>query len=177
MQYSIEKDGVTLLDSTNWDRTRFSQVLYSNGVLVSLPKGNPGQLEFENGLTIVEHPDPVPTTEELLTKAKQMKSSAIEHTFQRESTEPVEVSGIFWKGGIDSGQRLHSAVELARELDMTHVTFTDVDKKAHSLTIAQGMSVITAIGIKYQTDFLTRQARLVEIDEATDEAAVTAVEW
>ena len=102
-----------------------------------------------------------------LENAKRAKRKEIKWWMDNVEESTLEVLGITWHAGYNSGQRLDGARRLSMEAGMTHVGFSDVDNVYHNLTIAEATQVVMAIGQDFQTKFAQQQAWKIQTDNAT----------
>ena len=107
------------------------------------------------------------TEEELLVQAKEAKRNEIRNVFNIESEAPVIVGTVSYHGGFDSASKLDGAKRMVETAGGTEVTFFDVDNLPHVLTLAEATTVILTIGADYQTKFATKQAKMVQVENAT----------
>lgn len=112
-----------------------------------------------------------------LEQIKEAKRNEIRTAFYVDTLAPVIVNGISYNPGIESAYRLDAALRLNEKAGLTKVSFTDVDNIAHVHTIAQANTVILAVGQDYQVKFMKKQQKMVDIENAADEAAVNLISY
>jgi hypothetical protein len=115
---------------------------------------------------IVAAYNPLPAQKD---KLKEM----VRERFEQQSSAPVEISGVFYHGGMDSVLKIDGARRTVAEgiaLGIisadTHVTITDVDNYPHEMSVEQATEVAVIIALAYQQAFLEKQALMVAIEEA-----------
>lgn len=113
----------------------------------------------------------------LLERTKETKRKEIRVEFYNDCLNSVVVDTISYHGGIDSAYRLDGALRLTEKASLTEVSFTDVNNVAHVLTIAQANVIILAVGQDYQTKFMNKQQKMVDIESAADEVAVNLIQY
>lgn len=87
---------------------------------------------------------------------KRLKINSITNDFNN-SISTINIIGIDWVAGIESGIRLKYAKEIAEMAGLKLVTFTDSKKQTHELTILDADKVIKKIGVDFQDKFILRQ--------------------
>lgn len=112
-----------------------------------------------------------------LEKTKELKRNEIRNAFFTDTLAPVVVNTVSYHPGIESAYRLDAALRLNEKAGLTDVSFTDINNVAHVLTIAQANAVIIAVGQDYQIKFMKKQQKMVDIKNATDEAAVNLITY
>lgn len=108
-------------------------------------------------------------------RAKEAKKTEIRNAFKVDSQLPVTVNNVQYHGNIDSALRLDGALRLAEKSGATSVSFTDINNVRHTLTLADANNVIIAVGKAYEQKFMKKQALLVDVDNAADQAALDAI--
>ena len=138
----------------------------SDGASIPLANGNKDYEEYKQWLSEGGIPEPELTDVELLAQAKETKRTQIRNTFNTQVELPVLVGTVSYHGGFDSAIKLDGAKRMVEALGGTTVTFYDVDNLPHILTLVEAQTVITAIGADYQTKFATKQAKMVQVENA-----------
>ena len=132
--------------------------------------GNPSLFQW-NGTTIVSKP---PT----LQQAQTTQRALIKSSFITASTANVtDSNGIVWEGGMQSGNSIFLAFQLAQHARQPTITLYDASKTPHNMTIAEGMGVAALIGAAYQQALATKNGLYAQVNAATSVAAVQAVVW
>lgn len=108
---------------------------------------------------------------------KAAQSLMMRNAYEAACLLPVSAGGHDWNGGFDSALKLDAAKRLTESAGRTTVVFFDIDNVGHVLTIAEALAVVQAVGADFQTKLARKQARLVSIEQAADEAAVQAIVW
>ena len=134
------------------------------------PEGQ--EITLADGTKITLHITPPDINE-----VKARKSCLIISAFETAISEPVVITGVAYYGGFDSAIKLKGALDLAQLSQQTTVTFFDVDRAGHELSIADAVTVVTTIGGDYQTKFTKKQALLTAITTATTQADVDNIVW
>jgi len=115
---------------------------------------------------------------ESLSAAQTAQRALIKSSFLAASTANVtDSNGIVWEGGMQSGNSIFLACQLAQQAKQTTITLYDASKAPHSMTISEGMGVAALIGAAYQTALATKNSLYAQINAATTVAAVQAVVW
>jgi len=113
-----------------------------------------------------------------LQQAKAAQRALIKAAFITASTANVtDSSGIVWEGGIDSGNAIFLACQLAQQAGQTTITLYDASKAPHSMTIAEGMGVAALIGTAYQEALAKKNTLYANIDAATSVSVVQSITW
>lgn len=139
----------------------------ADGASIPLADGNRDYEEYKQWLSEGNIPEPEFTDAELLANAKEAKRNKIRQAFNTESEAPVLVGTVSYHGGFDSATKLDGAKRMVEIAGGTEVTFFDVDNLPHVLTLAEATTVILTIGADYQTKFATKQAKMVQVENAT----------
>ena len=121
--------------------------------------------------------DTVKPTDVLLIGLKAIKAGEITSLFNAAVEAPVDVAGVLYHGGYESVNKLDGAYRLAEKLGLTSITFTDSNRAPHDLLLADANTVILTIGQQYQFHFLNKQAKLIEVEEAVDEAELDLITY
>jgi len=120
------------------------------------------------------------TAEELaedLSVAKSKKREEIKQAFAIEELQPVESLSIQWNGGYDSALKLDGAKRMAEMMTLNTVDFYDVNNISHDLSISDAETVITGVGVVYQTLFKKKQNLFLQIDSATTVGELDGIYW
>lgn len=91
--------------------------------------------------------------------------------------QTVDVNGVVFHAGYDSGMRLDAAKRLAELAGLTECTFTDTSNVPHTYSIADAAYVVLMIASHYQTAFQQKQVWSVEIKNATTIAELPVIVW
>lgn len=112
-----------------------------------------------------------------LKRLKVKKRQEIRNAFRAESVRPVQSAGVDWHGGYESGMKLDGAMRLAEKAGLDTVKFFDINNIGYHLTIAVADSVVIDIANKYQQDFDKKQTLMIQIETATTEQELSAIQW
>jgi hypothetical protein len=104
-----------------------------------------------------------------LTKAKYIYNNLYNRPF-------TDSNNRTWVNGFDSVMKLDAARRLAIENSLPDITFYDVDKTAHVLTIAEATAVVTELGIQLQEILGKKNAIINSIKAASTEADLSAID-
>jgi len=113
-----------------------------------------------------------------LTATKAAQRALIKSSFIAASTANVtDSNGIVWEGGMQSGNSIFLACQLAQQAGQTTITLYDASKAPHSMTIAEGMWVAALIGTAYQEALAKKNTLYANIDAATSVSEVRSITW
>ncbi len=113
-----------------------------------------------------------------LQAAQTRQRATIKSSFTAAANANVtDASGIVWEGGTASGNSIFLACQLAQQMGTTSLTLYDAAKNAHSMTIAEGMSVAALIGQAYQVALGTKNSLYAQINAATTVSTVQSIIW
>ncbi len=136
---------------------------------VSIPYGQASWWQYINNEFVI--------TDIGLNELKEDKKNAIRTAFESVENSPVEVNTVFWNGGYESAQKLDGAKRMAELMSLTTVTFYDVNNIGHDLSIPDAETVITGVGVVYQTLFQKKQNLFQQIDSATTVGELDGIYW
>ena len=154
----VEVDFSVLLNGTEWSITKWNTAKLG-------PQPTPAQLETA-----------WPAAQ--LQAAQTRQRAIIKSSFTAAANANVtDASGIVWEGGTASGNSIFLACQLAQQMGTTSLTLYDAAKNAHSMTIAEGMSVAALIGQAYQVALGTKNSLYAQINAATTVSTVQSIIW
>lgn len=114
----------------------------------------------------------------LIAMAKSSQTAKIRSSYESASTAPVtDTNKITWSGGQSSGTAIYLACQMAQQSGATDVTLWDASNTAHTMTIAEGLTVAATIGAAYQAAFQKWQTLRAQVEAATSVAEVEAITW
>lgn len=102
-----------------------------------------------------------------LKEAKEAKRNTIRNEFITEAELPVEVNLIKYHGGFESASKLDAAKRMVEASGGTEVIFFDINNIGHTLSLIDAQIVILTIGNDYQNKFSIKQAKMVQVENAT----------
>lgn len=113
-----------------------------------------------------------------LATVQQNKIAELRAAFNAASIASVtDANGVTWSGGQPSGTAIYLACQMAQQDGMANVTLWDVNNAAHTLTVAEGMTVAATIGAAYQAAFQRWQTQRDAVKSATTISAAAAIAW
>jgi len=113
-----------------------------------------------------------------LQQAQTAQRAIIKSSFITASTANVtDSNGIVWEGGMQSGNSIFLACQLAQHAGQTTITLYDASKAPHNMTIAEGMGVAALIGTAYQEALAKKNTLYANIDAATSVSEVQSITW
>ena len=145
-----------------------SAIDVSDAVMLELSQ-NPQSKAFVEG-SVVDFSTPFN-----LANARTAKKGEVRAAFSVAASLPVSAAGFDWSGGFDSALKMDAAKRMAELAGLPSITLFDANNVEHVMTIAAAEAVILTVGADYQAKFATKQALMVAVDAATDEAELSSV--
>ena len=102
---------------------------------------------YQRVLTVVDN----------LQKAKEYKLAEINNNYQTDKSQPVEIGGVFYKGGMESAQAIKSLVDLVTYMGGEECLIQPVDSEPLLLSLEDSLTVAATIGYAYQTVYIKKE--------------------
>lgn len=138
---------------------------YDTGAHIPNDEGNRDWREYLSYVQKGGDTDPLKTDVEIFEEEQEGKRQAVRNEFLLASSNPVEINGIFYEGGMDSSLAIDGATRIAERLGAETVFITDSSNVAKEYTLEEAYDIAAYIGLAYSNAFMEKQRKMVEIDK------------
>jgi hypothetical protein len=112
-----------------------------------------------------------------LDKVKQNKKQELKTNFINSFNDPVEVNGVNYSGGYESGQKLDAKRRMIKEKGGTEVQYLDQDDNIITHTLDEALQVCLAVSNDYETKFYRYKQLCKEVNSKLKVSTVESIVW